>query len=55
MRAEQIAAVVADLDAAQVRHLIVGGLAVIAHGYVRATQDLDLTVALETLHKHAVS
>jgi hypothetical protein len=47
MRAQQIAAVVAGLDAARVRYLIVGGLAVVAHGYVRATQDLDLVVALD--------
>ena len=48
MRAQQIAAVVASLDAARVRYLIVGGLAVVAHGYVRATQDLDLVVALDS-------
>jgi len=30
-----------------VRYLAVGGLAVIAHGYVRATLDLDLVISLE--------
>jgi hypothetical protein len=35
------------LNEAQVRYLVVGGLAVIAHGYVRYTNDLDLVVALD--------
>lgn len=29
------------------RYLIAGGLAVSAHGYIRATQDVDLVVALD--------
>jgi hypothetical protein len=32
------------LNAAAVRYLIVGGLAVTAHGYVRLTQDVDIVV-----------
>lgn len=32
------------LAAAQVRYLVVGGLAVIANGHVRFTQDIDLVV-----------
>ncbi len=35
------------LQSAEVRYLLVGGLAVIAHGYVRTTKDVDLVVALE--------
>ena len=34
------------LNEAQVRYLVVGGLAVIAHGFVRYTNDLDLVVQL---------
>lgn len=35
------------LNEAQIRYLVVGGLAVIAHGYVRYTNDLDLVLRLE--------
>jgi hypothetical protein len=34
------------LQEAKVRYLVVGGLAVIAHGYVRLTKDLDLVLDL---------
>jgi predicted nucleotidyltransferase len=34
------------LNEAGVKYLIVGGVAVNAYGYIRATQDLDLVVAL---------
>jgi hypothetical protein len=37
--------VVAALNAAEVRYVIVGGLALGAHGVVRATRDLDLVPA----------
>lgn len=36
------------LDEAGVRLLVAGGLAVIAHGYQRLTQDLDLVLDLES-------
>lgn len=36
-----------SLEAEKVRYLIVGGLAVVAHGYVRFTADIDLIVDLE--------
>lgn len=39
-------AIVRALDAAGVRYLVVGGLAVNAHGYLRFTQDLDLVIQL---------
>jgi hypothetical protein len=35
------------LNDAQVRYLVVGGLAVIAHGYLRYTNDLDLVIELD--------
>ena len=36
------------LNAARVRYLIAGGIAVNIHGYQRMTADLDLVVQLET-------
>jgi hypothetical protein len=39
--------VVAALNAAQIDYVIVGGLAVGAHGVVRATRDLDLVAAAD--------
>lgn len=35
------------LGAAQVRYLVVGGVAVVLHGYPRFTADLDLVVELD--------
>jgi hypothetical protein len=35
------------LNDAEVRYLIVGGLAVVAHGYVRYTQDIDIVLQLQ--------
>jgi hypothetical protein len=35
----------ADLNRAGVRYVVVGGIAVIRHGVVRATRDLDVVVA----------
>jgi hypothetical protein len=34
------------LNEASVRYVVVGGLAVVAHGYVRATMDVDLVIDL---------
>lgn len=34
------------LNAAQVDYVVVGGLAVVLHGYLRATADLDLVIGL---------
>jgi len=39
--------VVAALNAADIRYLVVGGLAVASHGYLRTTKDIDLVVALD--------
>jgi hypothetical protein len=48
MELRSVETVVAALNAAEVRYLIVGGLAVNAHGYLRATRDLDLVMQLES-------
>lgn len=47
MELRSVEAVVGAFNAAGVRYLIVGGLAVNAHGYLRATRDLDLVIQLE--------
>ena len=39
--------IVEALNGAGVRYLVVGGIAVIAHGYVRLTVDVDLMLQLE--------
>lgn len=44
MRRESIEAIVQGLNEAGVRYLVVGGLAVVAHGHVRFTADLDLVL-----------
>ena len=36
-----------ELNAHKVKYLVVGGYAVIHHGYSRSTQDMDLFVAME--------
>ena len=46
MELRSIEAVVGALNTTGVRYLIVGGLAVMAHGYQRTTVDLDLVVQL---------
>jgi predicted nucleotidyltransferase len=47
MRKESVEAVVHALNDAGVRYMIVGGLAVVMHGYRRFTDDLDLMIDLE--------
>ena len=47
MEVRSVEAIIEALNAAKVRYLIVGGVAVIAHGYERLTRDLDLVIALE--------
>jgi len=41
-----IAAVARALDARQIRYLLIGGWAVIEHGYTRTTEDIDLELSL---------
>jgi len=44
MERRSVEAIVGALDAAGTRYLIVGGLAVAAHGYVRFTADIDIVL-----------
>lgn len=44
MTRKSVETIVAALEAAGVRYLIVGGLAVVAHGYVRFTADIDMVL-----------
>ena len=46
MKVNSLEAIFLALEKAQARYLVVGGLAVIAHGYVRLTKDLDLVLDL---------
>jgi len=47
MEIRSVEAIVSGLNRADVQYLIVGGLAVNAHGYARLTQDIDLVMWLE--------
>jgi hypothetical protein len=44
MERRSIETIVDTLNRAQVRYLVVGGLAVVAHGFVRFTADIDLVL-----------
>jgi predicted nucleotidyltransferase len=52
MEQRSIEAVIRALNTAGVRYLVAGGLAVVAHGYVRFTADLDLILDLEPENVH---
>ena len=45
---QTISDVLRALDEAEVRYLVVGGLAVVLHGHLRTTMDLDLVFQMET-------
>lgn len=47
MNPEHLERLFAAMNAACLRYLVVGGLAVLAHGYLRVTRDLDLVIALD--------
>jgi predicted nucleotidyltransferase len=47
MEVRSIEAIVKALNGAKVKYLIVGGLAVVAHGYERLTKDVDLVISLK--------
>jgi hypothetical protein len=47
MKLATFEAIVRAFDAAAVRFIVVGGLAVIAHGYGRVTRDIDLVIQLQ--------
>ncbi len=46
MKVASLEAIFTALKKAEARYLVVGGIAVIAHGYTRLTQDLDLVLDL---------
>ena len=52
MKANSVRAIIAKLNGAGARYLIVGVLAVVAHGYVRYTSDVDLVIALDAENVH---
>jgi predicted nucleotidyltransferase len=47
MRLTRLEAIFRALNDAGVRYIVVGGLAVIAHGFVRVTRDIDLVLAFD--------
>ena len=47
MEVRSVEAIVRTLNEAKVRYLIVGGLAVNAHGFVRLTREVDIVLALD--------
>ncbi|HVT88996.1 MAG TPA: DUF6036 family nucleotidyltransferase [Tepidisphaeraceae bacterium] len=47
MQKTSVEAIVRALNQHQVQYLIVGGLAVVAHGHVRFTADVDLLLAVD--------
>jgi hypothetical protein len=47
MEKSSVEAIVEALNQHQVQYLIAGGLAVVAHGYVRFTADIDLMLAVD--------
>jgi predicted nucleotidyltransferase len=47
MRVARLENIFRALNEANVRYLVVGGLAVIAHGFVRLTNDIDLVLAFD--------
>ena len=47
MKLDAFKAIVRGLDAEDVRFLVAGGMAVVAHGYGRVTFDIDLVVQLD--------
>ena len=56
MKLATLEAIFRSLAAADVRYVVVGGVAVNAHGYLRATMDLDLVVGLaEDNVRHALA
>jgi len=47
MEVHSVEAIVSALNKAEAKYLIVGGLAVNAHGFVRLTRDLDIVLQLD--------
>ncbi len=53
MKLTSIESIAGALNNAGVPYVVVGGLAVVAHGYGRQTQDIDLVIQLEPKTIHA--
>jgi hypothetical protein len=47
MRVARLESIFRALNEANVRYIVVGGLAVVAHGFVRVTNDIDLVLAFD--------
>ena len=47
MKLKSVSSIVEALNAAEVRYIVVGGLAVVAHGYLRFTMDVNMVIQLE--------
>lgn len=47
MEVHSVEAIIRALNGASVRYLVVGGLAVNAHGFVRLTRNVDIVLALD--------
>ena len=47
MEVRSVEAIVSALNKADAKYLIVGGLAVNAHGFVRLTRDVDIVLQLD--------
>jgi hypothetical protein len=48
MEKHSLELIVNSLNRHQVKYLVAGGLAVVAHGYVRFTADIDLILAMDS-------
>lgn len=46
--------IVADLNARDIRYVLVGGIAVIRHGFVRATRDIDAVTSQDPENKSRI-
>ena len=44
---KEVQEIIEALNNANVRYVVAGGLAVVAHGYLRLTMDIDLVIDLE--------
>ncbi len=49
----EIESLLSELSNAGVRYVVVGGVAVVLHGYLRATADLDLIIGMDQLNIEA--
>jgi len=47
MKLKSIVAIFQSLSKADIRYLVAGGLAVVAHGYVRFTADIDIILGMD--------